>query len=172
MSPNFDMYIHIYIYMYYSLYQGERGPKYSLIYIQSPQYSLTWRDRNWRSASKFRKQSKQAKQGHNESEYYEAPLIEFPGTSPLKVLPPLLLLGILSFAVQESCQGFLGALQVFFWSVSVRSCLHAKPLSGLTCSAAEKVVLQQCLYQDSYARTGRGRTNNLVISYNAWIIAT
>ena len=51
----------------------------------------------------------------------------------------------------------------FFWSAAVSTCLRAMPLSGLTGSAAEKTVLQQCLYQDSYAKITAFLSSELVV---------
>ena len=51
----------------------------------------------------------------------------------------------------------LGAQQVFFLDCICRELSVAKPLSGLTCSAAERTVLQQSLYQDLHAKTSSQR---------------
>ncbi len=57
-------------------------------------------------------------------------------------------------ASAKAVQGFLGSAARFFSGLYLSAgCLHAMPLSGPTCSAAERTVLQQCLYQDLHART-------------------
>ena len=60
----------------------------------------------------------------------------------------------LCFCKFRSCQGFLGSAASFFLLGSICQQLSAMPLTGLTRSAPERTVLQQCLYQDSHAKVG------------------